>query len=438
MSPFTNLEMSPFWQNLLLGRCAMMKENIRMSIKEAERLGVMKQIDSNSITIREGSLQLGLSCRQMKRIRKRYKKEGEEGLISKKRGKPSNRKICNKIRNKVLKLLKAKYINFGPTLAMEKLNQLENIKLSDETIRKWMVAEGLWKGKSRKVGRVYQRRLRRSQFGELLQGDGSPHDWFEGRRERCTLLQFVDDATSKITAAKFVHVEATEGYLDLLKSHLEKYGRPLGLYVDKHSIFRVNQGEHKNGKRITHFGRVLKDLDIELICANSPQAKGRVERKNGVMQDRLVKEMRLQGINTIQEANVFLPKFIDELNQRFGVEAANPKSAHRPMREQEDLEKLFAKRHQRKLSKNLMFQHNNATYLIEAKTPNRLKHTTIEVLSKNGAVIDVLHKGEKLKYKKWNEIEYERPFILNAKEIEIGKPCINRKAARPALNHPWR
>lgn len=221
---------------------------------------------------------------------------------------------------------------------------MNKITISAETIRKWLVEEGLWKVKKKREDRVYQRRARRSRFGELLQGDGSPHDWFEGRDKKCTLLQFVDDATSKITAARFVPTETTEGYLEVLKEHLEKYGRPQALYVDKHVTFRVNREEIKKGTGITRFGQIVKELEIELICANSPQAKGRVERKNGVLQDRLIKEMRLKGINNLEEGNGFLAQFIEEMNKRFGKEAENSEDAHRKLRPQDDLKKIFTKK----------------------------------------------------------------------------------------------
>ena len=266
-------------------------EELRMSLKEAERLSVMQQIDKKILTLKKASEEMDLSLRQTKRVRKRYLKQGKAGLISLKRGKESNRKFCQSFRGKVMSLVRGKYVDFGPTLATEKLERVDGLKLSPETLRKWFIEEGLWKPKRKKEVKVYQRRTRRSRFGELLQGDGSPHDWFEERGERCTLLQFVDDATSKTTMALFVPTETTEGYLELLRAHLLKYGRPMGLYVDKHVIFRVNREELQKGNGITHFGQVLKDLGIELICANSPQAKGRVERKNGFFQDRLIKEM---------------------------------------------------------------------------------------------------------------------------------------------------
>ena len=413
-----------------------MKENVQMSIKEAERLGVMKRVDKKILTIRKASEELEISERQTKRIRKRYLKYGAKGLISLKRGRESNRKLPEKIRNKAIDLLKTKYADFGPTLASEKLRERNKIEISAETVRKWLIEEGFWKPKRKKEQRVYQRRTRRSRFGELIQGDGSPHDWFENG-EKCTLLQFVDDATSQTTVARFAPSETTDNYLALLKEHLEKYGRPLGLYVDKHSVFRVNREELKKGTGITHFGRVVKDLDIELICANSPQAKGRVERKNGVFQDRLVKEMRLAGIKTIEEANAFLPQFLEDINNRFGQEAANPENAHRPLRSEEDLSKIFARKDTRKLSKDLTFQHQGILYMIQTKSPNRLRHATVEILSRKGESVEVQYNGIRLEYKKWAETAYEQPKIVDHKEIAISQ-WLPRKTIKPGKYHPWR
>jgi len=224
-----------------------MKETLKMSLKEAERLGIMREIDRKKLTLAKASEELGLCLRQTKRVRKRYLEHGERGLISLKRGRPSSRKIDEVVRNRAIKVIKSKLKGFGPTLAKEKLEELEGIKISRETVRKWLMEEGLWEAKRKRALRVYQRRERRRRFGELIQGDGSPHDWFEGRSEKCVLIQFVDDATSRTTAARFVKTETTDGYLDLLKDHLGKHGRPLGLYVDKHSVFRVNREEIKTG-----------------------------------------------------------------------------------------------------------------------------------------------------------------------------------------------
>ncbi len=406
-----------------------------MSVKEANRLGIMRQIDKKVLTNRRASEQLGICLKQLRRIRKRYLQEGVNGLISKRRGQPSANKIPKEIRDIAISLIQTKYLNFGPRLTGEKLYERHQIKLSEETIRKWMIEEGLWKLRRKKNKKVYQRRPRRSRFGELLQGDGSPHDWFEGRDEKCCLIHFIDDATNEITNAVFVPVETTEGYLRCLKGHLERHGRPLGLYVDKHGIFKVNREELKKGTGITHFGSVLKELEIELICAHSPQAKGRIERSNGVLQDRLIKEMRLEGINTIEDGNAFLSGFLEKHNKRFRKEAASPENAHRPMRGQDDLQRIFARKEARKVSKDLTFQHRGVLYLLETKTPNRLRQASVDIFWRENEPIRVEYNGTELEYKIWEERRYEKPPVLDTKEIGMG--WVSKKRAGPSLHHPW-
>lgn len=412
------------------------EEKLRMSVKEAGRLGIMRQMDKKNLTPRKAAEELGLSLKQLRRVRKRYLAEGAAGLLSKKRGQVSGNKISEKIRDKTISLVRAKYIDFGPTLACEKLLERHKFQLSRETLRNWMIQEGIWVSRKKKDKRVYQRRPRRSQFGALLQGDGSHHDWFEGRGEKCCLIHFIDDATNEITSGKFSATETTEAYLACLKEHLERYGRPLGFYVDKHGTFKVNREELKKGVGITHFGKVLKELDIELICAHSPQAKGRIERSNGILQDRLIKEMRLEGISTIEQANAFLPEFLEKHNKRFRKEPTNRENAHRVMRQKDDLERIFARKDKRKLSKDLTFQHHGILYLIETKTPNRLRYASVDVLWMDNRPIKVECNGKQLKYKVFEERVYEQPPILDSKEI--GVAWVSKKPRKPAKYHPWR
>ena len=412
------------------------KEELRMGIKEADRLGVMRQLDKKGLTIAKAGEQLGVSLRQAKRIRERYMREGVKGLISRRIGQPNVNRTPEHLRSKVMGLIRKRYPDFGPTLAREKLIERHYIKLSSETLRKWMIEEGLWTSKRKKEKKIHQRRARRSRFRELLQADGSPHNWFEGRGEKCCLIHFIDDATNDITAGKFVPTEGTEGYLECLREHLEKHGRPLGLYVDKHVTFKVNREELKKGVGIAHFGKVLKDLEIELICANSPQAKGRIERSNGVLQDRLIKEMRLEKINSIEKANAFLPQFFEKHNERFKKEAANPEDAHRAMRKKDNLERIFSRKDTRRLSKDLTFQHHGNLYLIETKTPNRMKHAYVEVFWKGSQPIEVEYNRRKLKYKLWEERAYEQPTTMDSKEI--GSSWANKKPLKPSKRHPWR
>jgi Homeodomain-like domain len=412
-------------------------ENRTMSIKEANRLSMMRQIDKKIVTLRKASEELGVSERQIKRIRKRYLSEGERGLISKHRGKISPNRIDPKLKANVIKILqREEYTSFGPTLAKEKLRQRHGYWLSDETIRKWMIEEGLWKAKTQGLRKVYQRRIRRARFGELLQGDGSRHAWFEERGEECTLVIFVDDATSRLTAGRFVVAETTIAYQEILEEHLKKYGRPMGIYVDKHSIFRTSRGNACAKEAETHYGRILRELDIELICAHSPQAKGRVERANGILQDRLIKEMRLRKINTIEEANQFLTEFMNEYNEKFGKPPRNSEDAHRAMRAEDNLERIFARRSTRKLSKDLSFQFEGIFYQIQPKNPNRFRSTYVNILERPGKPILIECKGQELSYTKWGEGFHGKPKILDSKEIEAYWP--KQFTGKPDRYHPWR
>jgi len=408
-----------------------------MSIKEADRLSVMRQVDKKILTLQKASEELGVSLRQAKRIRKRYLSEGESGLISRHFGKVSPNLIDPKLRADVVKILAGKdFAGFGPTFAKEKLRQRHGFYLSEETLRIWMIQEKLWEAKARRDQRVYQRRVRRSRFGELLQGDGSRHAWFEDRGEECTLVIFIDDATSRLTAGKFVPAETTLAYQDILEEHLRKYGRPLALYVDKHSIFRTSRDNSGAKESETHFGRVLRELDIDLICAHSPQAKGRVERANGTLQDRLIKEMRLRGISSIEEANRYFPLYIEEHNEKFGKEPRSPEDAHRAMREQDDLERIFARRSLRKISKDLSFQYEGTFYQIQPRLPNRFRPTYVNILERSGKPILVEAGGREYPYTQWEGKSHGKPKVLDTKELEAYWP--RRSEKRPGKHHPWR
>lgn len=407
-----------------------------MSVKEAERLSLIKQITNKKLTIKQVAIEIGLSIRQVKRLCKRYKIEGALGLVSKRRGKPSPNRIAEAIRVKAIEVLKRpECFDFGPTFAREKLTEMLGICVSEETVRKWMIEAGLWKCRKRKEIRVHQRRARRRHFGELIQGDGSHHAWFEDRGERCALLVFVDDATSKITAARFFATETTEGYLQVLEQHLKRYGRPGALYVDKHSVFRVTAKEVQNGDAQTHFGRILNALDIRLICAHSPQAKGRVERANGTLQDRLVKEMRLKKIKDLEEANAFLEEFIESYNRQFGREAEQGEDAHRELRKRDELERLFFRKERRKLSKDLTFQYEGAHYQIQTNAPNRMRQMYVDVLAREGKEIKIEVGGKEYAYKKWKDNAYLKPAIKDSKELEAS--WITRKRVKPHKHHPW-
>lgn len=248
-------------------------------------------------------------------------------------------------------------------------------------------------------------------------------------------MLFIDDATGKLTAGKFVPAETTEAYQSILEEHLMRYGRPLALYVDKHSIFRTSRETARESE--THFARVLRDLDIELICAHSPQAKGRIERANGTLQDRLIKELRLLKISTIEEANRYLPTFFEMFNQKFGKEPQDPKNAHRALLEHSDLEKIFARRSFRKVSKDLSFQYGGVFYQITTAQPNRFRYERIMILERPGKPIYIEAGGKEYGYTKWGkEGWHEKPKILDAKELEAYWPM--RGGKKPGKHHPWR
>jgi len=251
----------------------MKREVIYMSKKEVNRFIVMKEIEEKLITQKMASEKLKLSERQIRRLLKSYRSNGKEGLISKKRGKVSNYKIDEALESKIIELISDNYFDFGPTLATEKLFEIHDIKISKETVRKLMIKHGLWQAKSRKRKAVFQLRERRSCSGELIQADCSPHDWFEGRRDKCTLVVFIDDATGELMKLKFYESETTQAYAESLQEYIHEFGRMRALYTDRHSIFKVSRKEMYNKIKSTQFGRMLEDLDIQLITANTPQAK---------------------------------------------------------------------------------------------------------------------------------------------------------------------
>lgn len=304
-----------------------------------------------------------------------------------------------------------------------------------------MIADGLWVPKQKKTKRVFQLRLRRERFGELIQIDGSPHDWFEGRRDNCTLIVFIDDATSKLTSLQFFPTETTKAYMEVLKNHMTTYGRPVSLYSDRHSIFRVNQKEAKTGDGHTQFSRALETLDIESIHAQTPQAKGRVERVNKTLQDRLVKEMRLNGINNLDEANAFLPEFINAFNQRFGKQAKNKEDAHRKvLHTVREVDLILSRHSKRKASNELEISYEKTIYQIQGKR-HRLKQKQITVCDLFGEELVLLYEGEEIAYKRFKESRPcpspEDEKTLN-KRVDLAIERQSKAAHKPAADHPWR
>ncbi|BEV12369.1 ISNCY family transposase [Asticcacaulis sp. DW145] len=375
-----------------------------MSDKELARFEVLRDLDHERLTAQAAADILGLSRRQTLRLLKAYRTCGVNGLVSKQRGRRSNRRKPENVRAEALAIIRDRYADFGPTLAAEKLRELHDICLGRETIRLWMAEEGLWTTRKKRRPRVYQPRYRRDCVGELIQIDGSEHRWFEGRGPMCTLLVFIDDATSRLMHLQFVETESTFSYFAATKAYLEAHGKPVAFYSDKHSVFRVAK-PGVTGDGMTQFGRALSRLKIEIICANSSQAKGRVERANKTLQDRLVKELRLSGISTMEAGNTFLPAFVADYNKRFGKAPANSKDLHRPMSPRDQLDDEFTWQEERTLSQSLTLQYDKVLFILEpSETAQAAIGKRVTVVDYPDGRIAIRYKGEELAYRTFDKI----------------------------------
>jgi len=261
-------------------------------MRELDRLKTIQRVVDRMLRVGQAAEGLGISCRQLERLVKRYEAGGAAGLVSAKCGRPSNNQLNDGVASRAVALIRQRYPDFGPTLACEKLRELHGMSLSKETVRKLMIEAGLWKPRRQRAAQIHQPRNRRACVGELIQIDGSDHAWFEGRAEACTLLVYIDDATSRLMQLHFVPTESTFAYFEATRAYLERHGKPVAFYSDKASVFRSTQESKESGRGVTQFGRVLYELNIDSWCAYSSQAKGRVERANLTLQDRLVKELR--------------------------------------------------------------------------------------------------------------------------------------------------
>ena len=429
--------MSPFgWGGVVAGEC------VTLSRREVDRLEVIQAVAARRLCQADAARQLGLSIRQVKRLLRRYREAGAAGLISKHRGRRPNNAIAPAIREAIMALVREHYPDFGPTLASEKLLERHGHRLCAETLRHWMVADGLWQPRQRRQARIHQRRPRRPCRGELVQIDGSPHAWFEGRGPECTLIVFIDDATGELLALRFVPSETTQAYMETLRAYLAEHGRPVALYSDKHSVFRVNLPERED--ELTQFSRALKTLDIAAIHANTPQAKGRVERANGTLQDRLVKELRLQGISDMATANAFLPTFLRSYNRRFARPPQNPVDAHRPvLHGAQELDLILSLHHTRTLSKNLTFQFCNREYQIQYRGQGyRLRRARVTLCEPFAGPVIVLHQGRPLTYQLLAEGEPPAP-VDDEKSVQHSVEQARarqqqRPAYKPRPDHPWK
>jgi transposase len=394
----------------------------------------MKRLEGKSMHQAEAAQQLGISVRQVKRIWRAYREGGAEELISRRRGMPSNNRLSQEVKQQALDLLYSRYPDFGPTLAHEKLSEVHQLKLSVETVRKLMMVTGLWKSKRAKKLVVHQMRARRACLGELVQIDGSPHKWFEERGPSCTLLVFIDDATGRLMELYFASAETMFSYSEAVRRYLTQYGKPMALYSDKNGIFKINIKNALSGTGMTQFGRAMKELDIKILCANTPQAKGRVERAIQTLQDRLVKEMRLKGIASIETANQYAPEFIAEFNARFAVAPQNSRDAHRPLLSSDNLDHILTWQKPRILSKNLTLQYKKVVYQIKTTRPTyAMRKAAVTVCENAQAEITILYKGHPLKYTVFQKQEHQAEVVTNK--------TVDQKVEqthRPTKDHPWR
>lgn len=419
----------------------MQDEGITLSRKEVDRLAVARQLDERLITQADAARQLGVSVRQVKRILRRYREQGPAGVVSAHRGRAATNRVGDEIRRHAIKLLKARYEGFGPVLAHEKLTEQHGVECSRETLRKWMLEEQLWTPRRRGPRRVHPPRPRRPRRGELVQIDGSPHAWFEDRAPSCTLIVFIDDATGELMALRFAPTETTEAYMTSLRAYLREHGRPIALYSDRHSIFRDNNSE--DAPQLTQFGRALQTLQIEAIHASTPQAKGRVERVNQTLQDRLVKELRLRGIDEMDAANAFLEEYRVEFNGRFRREPLDPLDAHRPVRHDErEIELILGHQELRTVSKDLLVRFQNTRCLIDATRGSRLlrgrKIIACRLLDDSVALI---MDGKELSHQILSEDERPPP-LANEKtvgaQVDAAVEKASKRSSKPTPDHPWR
>jgi transposase len=419
---------------------------LRMSRKERDRLKVMAALAQRRMRQKEASRLLRLSERQARRILARYRAEGDAGLVHRGRGRPSNRRLPEALRRRVMGRVVRQYRDFGPTLAAEKLQEREGLVVSRETLRGWMIAEGIWKPR-RPRREVHLWRPRRPCFGELVQMDTSEHAWFEGRGQaEPVLVSMIDDATGR-QRKRFFPADTTEANLDLLGRWVRRWGRPMAIYADRDSIFKVNRPpsaeEALEGRQaVTQFGRVLRKLGIDYIPAGSPQAKGRVERSFQTDQDRLVKELRLRGICTVEAANAYLEtEYEPMLNERFAVPPASSVDAHRPAKGY-DLAAILSAQTVRTVANDYTVRHGGRRYQIaRASIGGGLRRSKVIVEERLDGSMRLRFQG---RYLRWHEVASAAPNPPTRQRrrgagASTPPPVAPAPAPRrPAADHPWR
>lgn len=405
------------------------EDRVTMSAKELRRVHVIRQVREKRITQREAGTLLRLTERQIRRLLGRVKTEGDQGLVHRGRGKPSNRRIAEPVKTKALRLYDTQYGDFGPTLAAEKLAERDGITLSDETLRRWLRGRGIDHFARRKrPHRAW--RARKAHVGELVQLDGSHHDWLEGRGPACVLMAYIDDASSRVFA-RFYEYEGTIPALDSFQRYIRQHGIPLAVYADKHTTYRSpaepTVAEQLAGmKPQSQFGRALKELGVDLIAAHSPQAKGRVERLFKTFQDRLIKELRLAGVATLEAANHFLAQYLSIYNRRFAVPPAQTADLHRPKPSVREGARCLCIKTWRCLRKDFTITHQGQLYQIH----NTIRATHVQVEQRIDGTMRLTHQGHPLDF---------HAIAVRPAPVPEATPLLrSHRPVTPKANHPWR
>lgn len=396
-----------------------------MSRKEAKRLYVIRKVIEGEVKQGEAADILSLSTRQIRRIVERIQEEGDNGVVHKARGRESNRRKPEKLKDRIIRLYRKKYEGFGPTLATEKLHEVEGITISDETLRQWLIGSGDWE-KSRRRVKHRRWRERKAHRGEMVQIDGSQHDWFEGRGPKCVLMGYIDDATGQVFA-RFYDFEGTMPAMDSFMRYVKQYGIPLSVYLDRHTTYKSPGKESPKDEEepLSQFERAMEEIGVKVIHAYSPQAKGRIERLFGTFQDRVVKEMRLRGIKSIDEANIFLESYLPIFNGRFSVKPKESADLHREVPKGLNLYGILCIKTKRRLNNDFTVAHDRRFYQIEDK----IKTAKVVVEERLDGTMAITHDGLLLTYKK-----------LPARPEKQRKPRILKKRVhhKPPADHPWR
>ena len=419
--------------------CTSMTNTITLTEEELFKYETITQLIGGVISIKQAREQLGLSARQVKRLKRRVADHGADGIVHGLRGKPGNKRMAQATMDEASKLLTEKYADFGPTFAAEKLKDIHGITLSDERVRTLMTSLDLWKPKKKRgKGQYRSWRPRKEWFGSLEQFDGSYHRWFENRADECCLLAAIDDAKGTIIRAEFGQSESVVEVASFWKGYVLECGKPLGVYLDKFSTYKIN---HKNAadnhELMTQFQRMMQELDINLITAHSPEAKGRIERLFGTLQDRLVKELRLAGISTIPEANIFLKNvFIPKFNAQFGVAAAEEGDLHRPLTEaeKENLDAIFSIQKMRRVRNDFTIQFENQWLQLEKIQPCLACRNDAILIEKR--LDGTMHLRLRGKYLSFHPLP-AKPERANER-ITALVPKKEKITWVPPANHPWR